>query len=68
MRALAAQPGFLHAAEGRDIRSDRGRVDADHAIFQRLGDAEDAADVTAVEVAGEADWVALASWIAPPRS
>src|SRR3546814_4377905 len=37
--ALAADAGFLHAAEGRDLGGDEAGVDADHAGLQRLADA-----------------------------
>src|SRR6266567_8527436 len=52
--ALAADAAFLDAAEGRDLRGDDALVDADDAVFERLGSAPDAADVAAVEVGGEA--------------
>jgi hypothetical protein len=47
LRALAADAGFLDAAEGRDFGGDDAGVDADDAVFQRLGHAPDAADVAA---------------------
>src|SRR5215469_2628469 len=53
-RAFAADAAFLHAAEGRDLGRDDALVDADDAVFERLGDAPDAADVAAVEIGGEA--------------
>src|SRR5205814_7427553 len=43
----------FHAAEGRDLGRDDALVDADDAVFERLGDAPDAADVAAVEIGGE---------------
>src|SRR5580765_4271266 len=54
-RALAAEPRLLHAAE-RDFRGrDQAGVDADHAVLERFADAEDAADVAAVEITREAE-------------
>src|SRR5690349_18423457 len=53
-RAFAADAAFLHAAEGRDLGRDDTLVDADDAVFERLGDPPDAADVAAVEIGGEA--------------
>ena len=47
-RAFAADAALLHAAEGGDFGRDDALVDADDAVFQRLGDAPDAADVAAV--------------------
>src|SRR5215207_6734770 len=55
LRALAADAAFLHAAERRDLGRDDALVDADDAVFERLGDAPDAADVAAVEIGGEAE-------------
>jgi hypothetical protein len=40
-----ADAAFLHAAEGGDLGRDDALVDADDAVFERLGDAPDAADV-----------------------
>ena len=48
--AFAAEAGLLHAAERRDLGRDDAFVDADDAVFQRLGDAPDAADVAGVEI------------------
>src|SRR5712675_1788847 len=53
VRALAADAAFLHAAERGDLGRDDALVDADDAVFERLGDAPDAADVAAVEIGGE---------------
>src|SRR5215208_3950635 len=55
VRALAADPALLHAAERGDLGRDDALVDADDAVFERLGDAEDAADVAAVEIGGKAE-------------
>src|SRR6185436_11002141 len=52
--ALAADAGFLHAAEGGDFGGDDALVDADDAVFERFGDAPDAAQVARVEIGGEA--------------
>src|SRR5438270_7670192 len=54
-RAFAADAAFLHAAERGDLGRDDAFVDADDAVFERLGDAPDAADVAAVEIGGEAE-------------
>src|SRR5215469_16933373 len=55
-RALAADARFLHAAERGDLGRDDALVDADDAVFERLGDAPDAADIAAVEIGGEAEF------------
>jgi hypothetical protein len=52
---LAAQARLLDAAKGHFGGGDQAGVDAHHAVLQRLADAEDAADVAAVEVAGQAE-------------
>src|SRR4029077_7432210 len=54
-RALAADAAFLDAAEGGDLGRDDALVDADDAVFERVVDAPDAADVAAVEIGGEAE-------------
>src|SRR4051794_40392602 len=54
LRALAAHAALLHTAEGCDLDRDDAIVDADQAHLQRLGDAEHAAQVTGIEVAGKA--------------
>ena len=46
--ALAAEAGFLYAAEGSDFRGDKAAIDADDAVFEGFGDVPDAADVAAV--------------------
>src|SRR6516225_11881995 len=56
LRAFAADAAFLHAAEGGDLGRDDAFVDADDAVFERLGDAPDAADVAAVEIGGETEF------------
>jgi hypothetical protein len=38
-------PLSLHVAKGRNLRRADAFVDADDAVFERLGDASDAADV-----------------------
>ena len=47
-RAFAADAAFLHATERGDLGRDDAFVDADDPVFERLGDAPDAADVAAV--------------------
>src|SRR5689334_1396011 len=54
-RAFAADAAFLHAAEGGDLGRDDAFVDADDAVFERLGDPPDAANIAAVEIGGEAE-------------
>lgn len=56
VRAFAAEAGLFDAAEGRDFGGDQPFVDADHAVFQRLGHAPGAADVAGVQVGGEAEF------------
>src|ERR1700685_3792184 len=51
--ALTADAGLLDAAERRHLGRDQARVDPNDPALQRLGDAPDAADVPAVEVAAE---------------
>src|SRR5215469_6664869 len=55
-RTLAADARLFHTAERRDLGRDDALVDADDAVFERLGDAPDAADVAAVEIGGEAEF------------
>src|SRR6266478_3540412 len=55
-RAFAADAALLHAAKGGDLGRDDALVDADDAVFERLGEAPDAADVAAVEIGGEAEF------------
>jgi hypothetical protein len=59
-RAFAADPAFLHAAERGDLGRDDALVDADDAVFKRLGDAPDPADVAAVEMAARPNSASLA--------
>src|SRR6516162_10368735 len=56
LRAFAADAAFLHAAEGGDLGRDDAFVDADDAVFERLGDAPDAADVASVEIGSETEF------------
>ncbi len=51
-----AEAGLLDAAEGHLGQRDQAGVDADHAVFQRFADPEDAAHVAAVEVARQAEF------------
>src|SRR5580692_7521648 len=51
-RTFLAHTRFLDAAERRDLCRDQPLVDADHAVFQRFGDAEGAAEVLGVEIGG----------------
>ena len=55
VRAFAAQAGLFDAAKGHVLGGQDADVDADHAVLQRLADAENAAHVAAVEVAGQAE-------------
>ncbi len=52
---LSFMPPKGRSRHGRFWRDD-ALVDADDAVFQRLGDAPDAADVAAVEIGGEAEF------------
>src|SRR5690606_23632581 len=54
MPTLAAEAGLLDATERRLGRGDDAFIDADHAVFQPLHDAEGAAEIAGVEIAGEA--------------
>ena len=51
VRALAAQARLFDAAEGHMLGGQNAHIDAHHAVFERLAHAEDAAHVTAVEIA-----------------
>src|SRR5438128_1900300 len=42
--------------KGGDLGRDDALVDADDAVFERLGDPPDATDVAAVEIGGEAEF------------
>src|SRR5690242_8100168 len=55
LRALAPEARLLDAAEWGDLRGDDAHVRADDAGLHLLRHTEDAADVAAVEVAGEAE-------------
>src|SRR5690349_21720880 len=50
LRAFAARAALLHAAEGRDLGGDQPGVQADDAVFQRLGDSPGTRQVTRVDV------------------
>src|SRR5690606_4860672 len=54
--ALSAQTGGLDAAERRHFVGDQAGVDTDHAVFQRLGNAEHTAQITRVEVGGQTEF------------
>src|ERR1700722_20822307 len=53
--AFAAQAGFFEAAEGGDFGGDHAGVDADDAVLESFGDAEEAGDIAAVEIGGETE-------------
>src|SRR5688500_8730861 len=55
MGSFAAEPRLLHAAERHMLGRDDADIDADHAVLERFGNAEDAADVAAVEIARKAE-------------
>src|SRR6185312_11421229 len=55
-RALAPEPAFLDAAEGRHFGRDDALVDADDAVFEGFGHPPHAIDVAAVEIGGEAEF------------
>ena len=52
---FTAQARRLDAAERRDFVGDQTGVDADHAVFQGLGHTEHTAQVTGIEVRGQAE-------------
>ena len=54
-RAFAADAGFLHAPERRELARNRAGVDADHAVFERFGDPPHPAQIARVEVGREAE-------------
>ena len=51
--ALAAEPGFLDAAEGHDFVGEDAFVNADHAGVELLGDAPGAAQILAEQIGGK---------------
>ena len=51
--ALAAEPGFLDAAEGHDLVGEDAFVNADHAGVELLGDAPGAAQILAEQIGGK---------------
>src|SRR5690606_38775899 len=54
LRPFAAQPGGLHAAKGRHFGGNQAGVDPDHAVLQRLGHPEHAAQTAGIEIGGQA--------------
>src|SRR5579859_120423 len=52
--AFAAQAGFLYTAERRNLRGNDSGVDADDAVFKRLGDTPYAGDIAPIKVSGQA--------------
>ena len=55
MRALAAQAGLLHPAEGCGLGGDQAGIDADDPTFERLGAAPDPSYIPAKEITSEAE-------------
>src|SRR5688572_29633789 len=55
VRTFAPDARLFDAAERHLGHRDQAGVDADHAVLERLGHAEDPADVAAVEVARQAE-------------
>src|SRR5262249_1688313 len=53
LRAFAAEPGLLDAAERRDFGRDEPGVDANHPVFERFSDAPDAPEIARVEIGSE---------------
>src|SRR5581483_8631319 len=51
LRSLAAEAGFLDAAERRDLGRDEAGVGADDAVLETLGDLEQTRDIAGIEVA-----------------
>src|ERR1035437_5906140 len=54
VRTLTPQAGLLDAAKRHMLGRENADIDADHAVFECFADAEDASDIAAVEVAGQA--------------
>ncbi|VTR69300.1 hypothetical protein DESC_740039 [Desulfosarcina cetonica] len=54
-RSLAADAGLLDAAEGGHFGGDQAGVDAHHAVFQGLGDPENASHVAGIEIGRQAE-------------
>src|SRR5258708_29728523 len=67
LRSFAAGAALLDTAKWRNLGGDQPLVDADHAVFQRFGDAPHATDIATVEIGrkpefrivGEADRLRL---------
>src|SRR6266850_7606808 len=53
---FAAEAGFLHAPEGRDLRGNDSGVDADNSILERFRDTPDAGHVSSVEVRSQSEF------------
>lgn len=53
-RAFAAKTRLFHSAKWRDFIRNQPGIDADHAVFQLLGDAPDTGGIVAVKIGGEA--------------
>src|ERR1035437_3159442 len=54
VRTLTPQAGLLDAAKRHMLGRENADIDADHAVFERFTDAEDAPHVAAVEIAVQA--------------
>src|SRR6266404_691083 len=53
---FAAEAGFLHAAEGRDLRRNDSGVDADNSILEGFRDTPNAGHVSPVEVSSQSEF------------
>src|SRR5882762_4660302 len=53
---FAAEAGFFHAAEGRDLRRDDSGVDADNSVLERFRDAPNAGDISPVEISSQPEF------------
>src|SRR6266436_5898334 len=53
---FAAEAGFLHAAEGRDLRRNDSGVDADNSVLEGFRDTPNAGHVSPVEVSSQPEF------------
>src|ERR1700722_7579924 len=56
MRSFAAKSGLLHAAERHRLSGNQAGVDADHSVFQFLGDAPNSPDVATKKITGQTEF------------
>src|SRR6266436_392902 len=53
---FAAEAGFLHAAEGRDLRRNDSGVDADNSVLEGFRDTPNAGHVSPIEVSSQPEF------------